>query len=365
MKIFGRLACSESGPNAALRFLQAVHKTCSRVPVVVMMVLFSAVLFPGARGDGPGPKRNVPEVEVEEPEKKEEGVHKSSSAESYSYGMHLFRYGNYSWAAYELDRFVYYHSGDPLAPCAIFYSALAWAGMERYDVALSKLSAVGERTLGRRNPPAGGYKQLGCSSLFAQLNILFRQKKFIDFYTKTEELLIECPDLDRGTVEYVEYMKAAAAIYNMEWKKALEYVEQWEDHGDNSGTEGNIAGFLEKELSEAVNHNYKKPVIGGILSIVPGLGHFYAGRAADGLRSLAINTAFITLAAYCLKNKSYILGGVFGAVEGLLYVANIYGGVNAVLQENARYRINKRELMLRMIPVPPLNTVTFRGDICF
>ncbi|NCC53855.1 MAG: hypothetical protein EOM20_21985, partial [Spartobacteria bacterium] len=37
----------------------------------------------------------------------------------------------------------------------------------------------------------------------------------------------------------------------------------------------------------------KKPLIGGLLGVVPGLGYFYAGEWANGLRSIILNGIFI------------------------------------------------------------------------
>jgi hypothetical protein len=53
-----------------------------------------------------------------------------------------------------------------------------------------------------------------------------------------------------------------------------------------------------------------------------------------------------------------VLGSVFGIIAAVLYMSNIYGGINAVLQHNAVYILEKRDELLRYIEIPPLNTIT-------
>ena len=120
---------------------------------------------------------------------------------------------------------------------------------------------------------------------------------------------------------------------------------------------------LESEISTVLVHRNKSPLIGGLLSIVPGLGQMYAGRFPDGIRSLLFNTAFTSLTIFSFKEDMVVLGGIFGTIELVLYISNLYGGVNAVMQENARYIIQKRDEMLKEIPAPPLDVITVRKEL--
>jgi hypothetical protein len=64
----------------------------------------------------------------------------------------------------------------------------------------------------------------------------------------------------------------------------------------------------------------------------------------------------------CFTNDLPVPGGIFTGVEGVLYIANIYGGVNAVLQENARQALTRRDRMLKLLPAPPLKIISITEE---
>ncbi|MGB9721121.1 MAG: tetratricopeptide repeat protein [bacterium] len=87
---------------------------------------------------------------------------------------------------------------------------------------------------------------------------------------------------------------------------------------------------------------HKSPLIGGLLALFPGGGHFYCKRIGDGIYSMLV-IATGSLVAYHYyhedeKTKFYVALGV----SLIFYAGNIYGGINAVhnynYYENERYR---------------------------
>ena len=79
---------------------------------------------------------------------------------------------------------------------------------------------------------------------------------------------------------------------------------------------------------------YKNPALGGLLSLFPGGGHFYAGRFGDGLYSfIVVGTAALLTYYYYNRDEDIKFGITLGATI-LLYGGNIYGGVNAVRNYN-------------------------------
>jgi TM2 domain-containing membrane protein YozV len=110
-------------------------------------------------------------------------------------------------------------------------------------------------------------------------------------------------------------------------------------------------------------HSQKSPVLGGILAIIPGLGHLYAGRGVDGLRSFLINAAGIGLTVFCFVMGMPVFGVLFGVIEAALYLSNVYGGVNAVMQQNARFIVERRDELLKILAVPPLDVITLREEL--
>jgi len=276
------------------------------------------------------------------------------SDEGPEYGIYLFRQGKDELAIPELERTLYYHESAPDAPYLKLLLGLSYARSGQYGSALSLLSALVEEL---EDTPHGIRKEkLSCETTFHILNIYFRQKRFTDFYYGREQLALRCPELDTALASSVQYMSIAGHIYTFDWKAALGELEM---------SPLQSTDFLKEQIEPLVGYRSKSPVLGGILSIIPGLGHVYAGRFGDGIRSLLINIAFVSLSYFSFKEDMPALGAVFGVIEASLYAANIYGGVNAVNQENARFFIEKRESILKQIPVPPLDIITLRKELDF
>ncbi len=282
----------------------------------------------------------------------------------FGYAVYLYKTGNYPGAIIELNRFIYHNPEDLYSSYLRLLVALSYANTGKHNSALGSLSALSNHLEG--SPYLADTHDLLCESYFHSLNIMFRQKMFYDFQVQKEQMQVSCVNLDLGLNrelnDYVIFMSAAGYIYNLEWEKASEELDEFQALNSDPGTI-RMKSLLEIELKEAMDHRDKSPVLGGILSIVPGLGHFYAGRPADGARSLLLNTAFAALTVYAFYERQYVLGGVLAAVEGVLYASNIYGAVNAVQQENAIYVIQKRDNMLKNIAVPPLDVITVRKKL--
>jgi hypothetical protein len=280
------------------------------------------------------------------------------------YAVHLYRTGNYPGAIIELGRIIYHNPEDPSSSYLQLLLALSYANTAQYDNALASLSVLSKHL--ESTPYPSDTHDLLCESYFHVLNIMFRQKMFYDFQFKKEAMQALCINLElepgRELMDYVTFMSVAGHIYNFEWEKAKNELNELQT-GSPESKSMRIKGLLETELASAMEHRDKSPVLGGILAIVPGLGHFYAGRPADGFRSLLFNSAFTALAVYAFYERQYVIGGVLSAVEGALYISNIYGAVNAVQQENAIFVIQKRDDMLKKIPIPPLDVITVRKEL--
>jgi len=279
----------------------------------------------------------------------------ASEIPDYGFGLELFRSGDFQSAVIELNRYLYYNPGASFTPYVRYLLALSYAHTDQYRKALAQLHRV--VNLIDDNSLHDEFGKLYNESLVQLLNILFREKNFSDFQLQAESIDTQSHALNAELQEYVDSMNIAVCIYQFDWDSALAWVRR--------------AEFLKQEafaplmqgLVEVKNHHYKSPVLGGVLSLIPGLGHFYAGRTMDGTRSLLINTACASIAVFSFMAGVPFLAAVFGIIEAVMWVANIYGGVNAVLQENARYTVLMRDELLKYLPVPPLDVVTFREDL--
>jgi hypothetical protein len=270
------------------------------------------------------------------------------------FGIHLYKRGNDESAALELERFIFSSGEDVRVPEITLLLSLSYARLQQYERALGLLGAISAGSEIGGFPPAGA---LVCEAEFHSLNILFRQKRFSDFRMRLERMRTVCPEIGAELGSYLQSMSTAAYIFALQWEEAYFDLQNWEVPVSSLEAE------LEAELVSIMNFRKKSPVVGGLLSIVPGLGHMYAGRFPDGIRSLLLNAAFTSLAVISFQEDMAVLGGVFTVVEGVLYISNVYGGINAVQQENARMILGSRDRMLKLLPVPPLDVITIRKEI--
>ncbi|MEO0185573.1 MAG: hypothetical protein ABIL20_07225 [candidate division WOR-3 bacterium] len=87
---------------------------------------------------------------------------------------------------------------------------------------------------------------------------------------------------------------------------------------------------------------HKSPLLGGLLSLFPGGGHFYCGRVGDGIYSMLVIATGSLVAYYYYHEDENTEFYVALGVSLVFYAGNIYGGINSVhnynYYENAKYR---------------------------
>jgi tetratricopeptide (TPR) repeat protein len=281
----------------------------------------------------------------------------SGLASEKDFALHLYRSGEFQSAITELERIVFSHPDDPFAPYAQYLIALSYARTDRYRNGLDRLDRLIDKL--EEGGKEVDYGDLYCESYLQILNIHFREKNFRDFQLQLERMDMGCPAPNEQVFEYIQNMTAAMLIYSRSWEDALNYMETsgFRDKG--------VRSILEQKIEEIEEHRYKSPVLGGIFSLVPGMGHVYTGRMMDGVRSFLINAAVIGLMVFCFIIGVPILGIVFAIIEAVLYLSNVYGGINAVIQENARYTLSRRDEMLQYLQIPPFDAITIREEIEF
>lgn len=83
-------------------------------------------------------------------------------------------------------------------------------------------------------------------------------------------------------------------------------------------------------------HRDKKPWVGGVLGLVPGLGYAYSGEYANALRSLILNSLFIWGMVETARDDQWALFALVTFGEFTWYSGSIYGGVDAAHRHNQR-----------------------------
>ena len=80
----------------------------------------------------------------------------------------------------------------------------------------------------------------------------------------------------------------------------------------------------------------KKPWLGGLLGLVPGLGYAYSGEYANATRSLILNSLFLWGMIETADDDQWAAFTVLTFVEFTWYTGSIYGGLDAAHRHNQR-----------------------------
>jgi len=274
----------------------------------------------------------------------------------YNAGCTLYKYGYYAEARLPLLFSIYTNPLSSSSLYARFLIGLSYAHEKQYEKARKELYKLKE-SLTVKNAVSQNYQGLFCEMLYQIAYINFYTHSFDQFLMEKKESDASCQYQAKTIRSSFELLEIAALTYTMQWEDSYRAVAA------SSALSASLKHDLLTDISQPISHHDKSPYIGGILALIPGLGHIYAGRLTDGVRSFIINGSFATLTIYSILQKGYIFAGLFGTIETVLYSANIYGGVNAVLQENARYYVETRDAILKKIPIPPLRILTIRKEI--
>ena len=80
----------------------------------------------------------------------------------------------------------------------------------------------------------------------------------------------------------------------------------------------------------------KRPWLGGVLGLVPGLGYAYSGEYANAARSLILNSLFLWGMVETATDDQWGLFAVLTFAEFTWYSGSIYGGIDAAHRHNQR-----------------------------
>ena len=102
----------------------------------------------------------------------------------------------------------------------------------------------------------------------------------------------------------------------------------------------------------------KRPWVGGLLGLVPGLGYAYSGEYANAARSLILNSLFLWAMVETGEREEWGLFAVTTFAEFTWYSGSIYGGIDAAQRYNRR-RLEEIVYNMRgeLRPKPDFTTV--------
>jgi tetratricopeptide (TPR) repeat protein len=109
------------------------------------------------------------------------------------------------------------------------------------------------------------------------------------------------------------------------------------------------AQALGKAVTDAATFRKKHYAPALTLSLVPGLGHFYAGRKGDGaMTAITVSTGAL-ITGYYAYQQSRARAWTAGTITGLFYAGGMYGAVMSVKIYNRTAARRHRELAERIV----------------
>ena len=132
---------------------------------------------------------------------------------------------------------------------------------------------------------------------------------------------------------------------------------------------GERAGWLSGQVMRLEDLPEKSPVLAGMLSLIPGLGHVYLEEYAVAFTAFCWNGLFGFATFDAFRRGHYGVGALLAALELLWYSGTIYGAVSGAHRYNRDARLNFYDELEEGagldIPFPPaeaVGTILIKGE---
>jgi hypothetical protein len=153
----------------------------------------------------------------------------------------------------------------------------------------------------------------------------------------------------------VSWLRAEQALAERDWKAAGFYFESvqtaaaddaWRGFaargmtaarlrdGDVEGARVCVPDAERQAVEQYAARRDKKPWVGGLLGLAPGLGYLYSGEIGNAVRSLLLNGLFIWGMTETAEEEQWGVFAVLTFAELTWYSGSIYGGIDAAQRHN-------------------------------
>ncbi len=194
-----------------------------------------------------------------------------------------------------------------------------WAAADEYRHTVDPVAAT---AMLDRSDAASPRFQAEAVLLRGELALLNCQWKEADFYFQTSVPPAAAGENATDWRRYAARRSAVARLRSGDVRAAGEAL--------SGGIETNALAALKRYSSVP----RKKPWVGGLLGLVPGLGYAYSGEYANGARSLILNGLFIFGMAKTAEDDQWGGFAVISFFELTWYSGSIYGGLDAAHRYN-------------------------------
>lgn len=244
--------------------------------------------------------------------------------EQFGFAKNYFMGKEYFRAIGEFERFLYFFSGDPRAPEAMYGIGAAYFEGEKFPEARKAFADLTARF--PESPQATAARFGSCACLGQE----------------------EGAHANISCLQGLANARGPAVLDEVCFRLGWAYAREgsWSEARESFARVGQDARepfqvpLILSRLSEAGTIPQKNPRLAGALAIVPGLGHLYTGRYQDALISLVLNGALIFATVEAFDQDLPALGVATGLLGVGFYAGNIYSAVSSAHKANLAARQN-------------------------
>jgi tetratricopeptide (TPR) repeat protein len=242
-----------------------------------------------------------------------------SADKQFNYAQELFSAGDYSTAAGEYKRFVYFFPKDRRVESAMYRIGMSHYLDGHYEEAVSAFKKLTEQYFDTEYSIKSYYK---ISEAYLKMKAV--NQALIDL----NNLVTITHNQDARDEAF--YRMGWIYIETASWDQARRYFNKISAKNRHKYELEKLSAELDKETAVP----RKNPKLAGLLSIVPGAGYLYCGRYQDALIAFLLNGGLMCAAYESFDKGQSALGGVISFVEFGFYSGNIYGAISSAHKYN-------------------------------
>ncbi len=264
----------------------------------------------------------------------------ADGTQTYAFGIHLFRLGEYYRAVTELKRFTLLFPQHRQHTAAHVLLGLALEGDELFDDAFIHFRKL--RQTYKRHPA-------GQLANFKLGELHFQQRRYREAIEHFEQFLQTFPDVPLAS--RTTYLLGLSWALDGQFGQAQHLLETLPaDH-----VLGNQARRLQQALKTPPIPR-KSPRTARLLAgLLPGTGHLYLGKPLQGLTAFLLNGSFLTGAVFAFRQHLYATGAILLYFETGWYLGNINSAGDGARAANRLQQRDFAEHLKTTYTPPPLS----------
>ncbi len=260
----------------------------------------------------------------------------------FEFAEYCFGKKEFSNAAAEFQRFVYFFPKDERVETALFKIGTAYYFNGQYTEAIAAFKSLIEKY---------GETDLGLQSYWKISESHLKLGGYGAAVINLQNLIALSDDQDVRDEAY--YRIGWIHIETASWEEAGRSFAKISSRNMDKYKLRQLVDELEKEKSIPK----KSPRFAGLLSIVPGVGFLYCERYQDALIAFLINGGLIWAAYESFDEDLDALGALITFVEIGFYAGNIYGAVNSA------HKFNRNQTRRFIERLKENTKLTFSGNL--